>query len=499
MDIRRNPNQGISTMPLIVFGVLSLLYGLGMYFLFPQLNMLPVQTSVQARNTDELFRVLMGLSGVVFFLVQGLIYYAAIAFRAKANDVSDGPSIHGNTMVEIIWTIIPSVIVVAIAIYSYFIWRDNTAVLTAEATNVVNGQPLQAINAYGQRFAWSFEYITNEANDAGDTIVLNSTDLHTYVGENVHLAMESRDVIHSLWLPTMRIKQDLLPGRVTDVRFTTIDPELGWEWGATLSPVTVYAAEGTDSAIIFENLTETNTDLSIYPVMVELELADPNTAPTGEWTAVRINGEDGFIQTAEILGRFNKWRIICAELCGSGHGNMITDVYLWENEESMLNAWFDNMVEARRIAPKGVVDAGRILLSSGEYPCATCHTLTSLGWQGALAPSLDGLGSRADERAAEVGEDVPTGAEYIAQSLRHPNDYVVAGYNANIMPVFTPELMPQDELNAIVAYLCTQTDSGDPTVSDCGLGNLTFAEDGTLLDTGALEAELSTITVEFEE
>src|SRR5688572_3336542 len=107
MDIRSNPNQGISTMPLIVFGVLSLVFGLGMYFLFPSLGTLPVQTSVQARNTDELFRVLMGLSGVVFFLVQGLIYYAAIAFRAKANDVSDGPSIHGNTMVEIVWTIIP--------------------------------------------------------------------------------------------------------------------------------------------------------------------------------------------------------------------------------------------------------------------------------------------------------------------------------------------------------------------------------------------------------
>jgi cytochrome c oxidase subunit 2 len=498
MDIRRSPNQSISTMPLIVFGVLSLVFGLGMYFLFPSLGTLPVQTSVQARNTDELFRVLMGLSGVVFFLVQGLIYYAAIAFRAKANDVSDGPSIHGNTMVEIVWTIIPSVIVVAIAIYSYFIWRDNTAAMTAEATNVVNGAPIE-INAYGQRFAWSFEYLTAEVNNEGEPIVVNSTNLHTYVGENVYLRMETLDVIHSLWLPTMRIKQDLLPGRVTDVRFTTVDPELGWEWGAALSPVTVYALGDAASAVVYENLTDTNTELSIYPVTVELELADPNTAPTGEWTAVRINGDDGFVQTSEILGRFNKWRVICAELCGSGHGNMITDVYLWETEEAMLNAWYMPLVESQRIPPAGPVDLGRVLVSSGEYPCSNCHTLTTLGWQGALAPSLDGIGSRADERAAAAGEDVANGAEYIAQSLRHPNDYVVAGYNAGIMPQFTPDQMPQEDLNGIVAYLCTQTDSGDPAASDCGLGNLQFAEDGTLMDVEALEAELSTITVEFEE
>jgi heme/copper-type cytochrome/quinol oxidase subunit 2 len=497
MDIRRNPNQSISTMPLIVFGVLSLVFGLGMYFLFPSLGTLPVQTSVQARNTDELFRVLMGLSGVVFFLVQGLIYYAAIAFRAKANDVSDGPSIHGNTMVEIVWTIIPSVIVVAIAIYSYFIWRDNTTLMVADALNVVNGAPI-SINAIGQRFAWNFEYRTNEVDDAGEPILFNSTNLHTYVGENVYLQMETRDVIHSLWLPTMRVKQDLLPGRVTDVVFTTVDPELGWEWGAALSPVTVYALEDAASAVVYENLTDTNVELSIYPLTVEMELADPNTAPTGEWTAVRINGADGFVQTSEILGRFNKWRVICAELCGSGHGNMITDVYLWETEEALLNAWYMPRVEEGRVPPAGPVDAGRIALTSGGYGCEGCHTLTSLNWQGAQAPSLDGIGSRADERAVDANEDIATGAEYIAFSLRHPADYLVPGYNP-IMPQFTPQRIPQEDLNAIVAYLCTQTDSGDAAASDCGLGNLTFAEDGTLTDVEALEAELSTITIEFED
>src|SRR5215204_808097 len=100
MDIRRDQLSNASTMPLIAFGVLALFFGLGTYIFYPTWGTLPIQASVQAQRTDHLFRVLMGMSGVVFFLVQGLIYYAAIAFRAKPNDLSDGPAIHGHVMIE---------------------------------------------------------------------------------------------------------------------------------------------------------------------------------------------------------------------------------------------------------------------------------------------------------------------------------------------------------------------------------------------------------------
>ena len=73
----------MNTLPLIVFGVLSLLFGLFMWWIFPSLGTLPPAASQEAVRTDGLFRVLIGIGGVVFFLVQGLIYYAAVAFRAK--------------------------------------------------------------------------------------------------------------------------------------------------------------------------------------------------------------------------------------------------------------------------------------------------------------------------------------------------------------------------------------------------------------------------------
>src|SRR5689334_994 len=108
----QSSSSGVNVMPLIVFGVLSLIFGLVMGFFAPNMGILPEAASRQANNTDTLFQVLIGIGGGVFFLVQGLIYYAAVAFRAPANDDSDGPNLHGNLMLEIVWTVVPAVIVV---------------------------------------------------------------------------------------------------------------------------------------------------------------------------------------------------------------------------------------------------------------------------------------------------------------------------------------------------------------------------------------------------
>ena len=497
MDMRRNPNQqsNMSVMPIIVFGVLSLIFGVFMYAVFPSLGVLPVQASTQAVRTDELFRILMGVGGVVFFLVQGLIYYAAVAFRAKANDVSDGPTIHGNTMLEIVWTIAPSITVVVLAILAFLVWQENTALADEAERNLVNGENI-AINVTGQRFAWSFEYVTKEENIEGDIIVLNASDFHTYAGQNIYLEMQTRDVIHSFWIPAMRVKQDLLPGRMTNMTFTTRDPQVGWAWAAALNPVTVYAADNTGADVVFEVPSPAEGE---FPMMVELELADPNAGLEGDWTEVIVNGEPGFVETEAITGRFNRYAIVCAELCGTGHGDMarVSEVFLYENEEAFLNIWYNPEVAKRVIPPAGPIALGQDLLASGGYPCASCHVLDALGWVGQLGPNLNGIADRAAERASELG-DVESGVEYLAQSLRNPNAYLVSGFGGGIMPVFDSAQMPQEDLNAIISFLCTQTESGDPADSTCGLENLQFDEEGKLVDVGALEAELTEITDKYE-
>lgn len=536
---QQNQSSKVSILPLIVFGVLSLVFGFLMWLLLPAMQILPPAASVEAENTDALFRVLLGIGGVVFFLVQGLIYYAAIAFRAKANDTTDGPNIHGNAVLEIVWTVIPAVIVVFLAIYSYRVWIENTAIpanpnvmmtLDSQAENV-------AINAIGQRYAWSFEYITNDFADvindddsveenAGDRIIVRTNDLYIYAGQHVELNMNSLDVIHSFWAPEMRIKQDLLPGRTTSVVFRPQLPaeDPTWQYVMVLNPTTIYTDASFESNVLLELPAPAEGEL---PRPVEFAIADVAEADllegerrlmdsevdmlAEEGTAwVRVlneRGVEGFIpvNNETAIGRFNRYRLICAELCGGGHGDMFTDIVMFENAEQFETVWYGSVVDLLSVPAGDPFEVG--LATINNFGCAGCHALTDQGWVGAQGPSLDGIGSRSTQRAEASGEAignvVDPGAEYIVQSIRLSRDYLVAGYPA-IMPYFHPGTatgeMPRDVLMGIVSYLCTQTTSGNPADSDCGFVNWEFDETGAFIgDVDALVAELLAVTEDYED
>lgn len=353
-------------------------------------SILPTQASAEAQSVDSLFGVLLFLGGIVFFLIQGLLVLSVFAFRAKPGDTSDGPSNHGNMTLEIVWTIIPSIVVVFLAIISFSIWNANTA--PKENENMVNGASI-AYNVTGQQYAWTHEYVTNVANPNEDNepVVLSTGNiLHVYAGQNLNLTLQTQDVIHSYWIPAMRVKQDLLPGnpaeggRPTQIRF---------------------------SPIIVENET--------YPA---------------------------------------EYPIVCAELCGDGHGRMRGTVVVYENEEQFLELFYDPAVDAILNPPADPVLRGESTIQT--YACSGCHALDSLGWVGQTGPALNGIADRAGERVS--GQ---TAEEYIANSLWNPGAYLAPGYQ-NLMPVHGPDQpgatqMSAEQLYTVVAYLCTQGDNSD--------------------------------------
>lgn len=507
---QENQSSGMSTMPLIIFGILALVFGFMMWWLMPNMGILPPAASTEAQNTDALFRVLLGIGGVVFFLVQGLIYYAAYAFRAKNDDTSDGPHIHGNVMLEIVWTITPSLVVFFLAVYSYNVWIQNTAPLespNAIATLNSDGENI-VINAIGQRYAWSFEYITNDFADAiaedgtmingeGERVILRTGDLYIYAGQSVELDMNTRDVIHSFWAPEMRVKQDLLPGRTTTISFHPQLPETsaGWSHIMLNTPVMVYTAPNLESDLLHEMpLAE-----GALPEPVEFQLADPTVSITPEADTVWLEvlderGESGYVPiTADTpIGRFNRYRLICTELCGGGHGDMYTDIVMFENRDQLETVWYEPNIAMLSVPAGDLFELGESVI--GNYGCAGCHTLDSFGWVGNQGPALNGIGARTTQRAEPsgdaIGNEVDPGAEYLVQALWRSQDYLVPGYGA-IMTYFegdpsSANYMPQDELMGIVAYLCTETVTGDPHDSDCGLQNWEFDDDGHF--TGDLDA-----------
>ncbi len=172
----------------------------------------------------------------IFSLVIGVIVYSVLAFRAQPDDDTDGPPIHGNTTLEIVWTVVPAILVIAIGIVSAIVLSKN-----ADA----GSNPLQ-VKVFAQQFAWRFEYPGN----------VRSEELVLPLHRHVKFEMTSADVIHSFWIPQMGQKQDVVPGIMTSIvvtptrtgRFTLICTELCGLGHATMrAPVRVLEQGAFDS------------------------------------------------------------------------------------------------------------------------------------------------------------------------------------------------------------------------------------------------------------
>jgi cytochrome c oxidase subunit 2 len=168
----------------------------------------PVQASTQAHNTDTLYHVLVIASVPIFVLVVTVILYSVWQFRMKpGQELEDGPPIHGNTRLEVIWTAVPAMILLGLVSYSFVVLRDNERKPAA---------PEIVVNVTGQQFAWSYSYPHSVTGGAP----LNTTQLYVPDNESVYFQIHSRDVIHAFWIPAFRLQIDAVPGITTHYRAT---------------------------------------------------------------------------------------------------------------------------------------------------------------------------------------------------------------------------------------------------------------------------------------
>ena len=183
---------------MIGLGVLASLVGIAISLL---IDWFPTPASSAARDIDTLYDVLLICSVPVFILVMTIAIYSVVRFRAKPGDMGDGPPIHGNTRLEIIWVTIPFIMVTALAIYGWIVLDD----IEAEANDQM------VVKVTGQQFAWSFDYPKEKVS--ADELVLP-------VDQPVEFRIRTKDVIHSFWVPQFRLKSDTVPGLTTTVRVT---------------------------------------------------------------------------------------------------------------------------------------------------------------------------------------------------------------------------------------------------------------------------------------
>ena len=162
---------------------------------------LPPAITTTAPLIDHLFYGILVLTGVVFVGVQATLVYFLIRYRHRPEHAAHYT--HGNTLIEVIWTVIPALFLVALAVNNQQVWAK------------VRGTPPKPdveIEITAEQFAWNIRYAGADGvlNTADDIMTINQ--MHVPLQKNILFHIKSKDVIHSFFVPQFRLKQDAVPG-----------------------------------------------------------------------------------------------------------------------------------------------------------------------------------------------------------------------------------------------------------------------------------------------
>lgn len=166
------------------------------------LRLLPEQASTYAADVDRVFYVIYYITFFVFVLVTFLLVLFVIKYRAKPGQRAIYS--HGNNALEIVWTAVPSAVFIILFLISASTWAN---------IKIFKPKGDVEVRLVAKQFAWEYYYPGPDGKFDSDDDVQIDSDLYVPVNKKVLLRMQGTDVIHSFFVPVLRLKQDILPGR----------------------------------------------------------------------------------------------------------------------------------------------------------------------------------------------------------------------------------------------------------------------------------------------
>lgn len=358
---------------------------------FPQSSLHPKGDF--AAMVDDVFMTTVYLAAIVFVLVEAGLLWAIWRFRAKPGD-GKPKQIHGSTMVEIVWTIIPAVVLAFVAVPTiktiFQTYQVPEAAAGAEA-------PLK-VEVIGHQWWWEFRY--------PEYGITTANQLHVPVGRTVDLRMKSADVLHAFWIPAMAGKRDIFPNRETRIWFTAAE-----------------AGEYPGACTEFCGLQHARMDLYVMA-----QSADDFAA----WVAQRKRDADSVVTPG--LGTITVDTTVRDTLSG-------TAVATNRNPAALPDS------ATQQAAP----DVGDPRVAQGKQlfrtkACAGCHSLNSINQpKVTIGPNLAGIATRKMIAAGWL----PNTDENLKRWLMHTQE-VKPGVKMVVPP------MTDAEADAIIAYLRTK-------------------------------------------
>ncbi|MHA2621087.1 MAG: cytochrome c oxidase subunit II [bacterium JZ-2024 1] len=171
---------------------------------------LPENVSAEGQWVDQLYTMIFALVVVMFILTEGALIYFILRYRATRNPTPYYT--HGSKTAEVIWTVVPALILILVAFSQISAWRKLK----------IEPPPPEAsfrVEIFAQQFLWNIRYPGPDGAFATSDDIVTFNDLRVPVDTPVLLQLRARDVIHSFYLPALRIKQDVVPGYTTQVWF----------------------------------------------------------------------------------------------------------------------------------------------------------------------------------------------------------------------------------------------------------------------------------------
>ncbi|MGO9886859.1 MAG: cytochrome c oxidase subunit II [Solirubrobacteraceae bacterium] len=374
---------------MVVIGVIASAIAIPLALIIPWF---PSKGSVQAGNIRTLYDVLLITTIPIFVLVETVVLFSVWKFRMRpGQEDMDGPPIHGNTRLEVVWTAVPAILIVSLCGYAYSVLRTNEA----NKTNAMT------VNVTTRQFAFEFSY----PQSPGKQVV--SSELYLPEGRPVVFKLRSLDVIHSFFVPNFSEKLDAVPGIVTTLRVT---PDV----------LGTYPVECTELCGAGHSLMRSSAHVLTPAAFASWLKSQPinGPPPLGTPPATVTQAVPDYAQNVP-----------------NGSGSSSAPSTSSSSSSSSTSA-----------------AAGQAVFT-GSAGCSGCHTLAAASATGTVGPNLD-VRLRTDcANPASQKIRGTTLKECIETAITKPYAYLPTGYSAGIMPSNFAQRLTPDQIQALVNFL----------------------------------------------
>lgn len=435
------------------------------------LGLLGEQGSSFAHKVDFAHDIVTILSVICTVAIVGVMLYFAIIYRQRNGVDHETPAIEGNNTLEVIWTVFPTLVCIWVAWLGYDSFVD---IRTAP-------EGAMEVNVTGRKWAWDFQYANGKQT---------TNELVVPVDEPVKLVMTSRDVLHSFFVPVMRTKMDVIPGRYTNEWFKPIktgdfqvfcteycgNEHSGMRARLKVLPKAEFerwlADDSEARKLAALKPSDRGRELYQGKQCVTCHSLDGSPRVGPSW--LKIFGREGKLSNGEsykadenyiresilnpqakIVEGFSaggmpsyQGQLSDDDISGIIAFMKTVDGTVKEEPVPVLASSKKKAAAEPAVSAKNPAERGEAFVKNPSNMCATCH---SMDGSKLVGPSFKGLWGRKEKLSD--GSEVAVDAAYIKESILAPQAKIVAGYGP-VMPAAYGKT-PDDTLNDVIEYLKT--------------------------------------------